>query len=95
MFTLRFKPSDVIGWAARYGYPREEDELLSRRDAVRTAGKLDKSLLQLIANWKSPRSAWHIAKNSETFVGEVTAFAFSAKDERSRIESLTLLDGVS
>ncbi len=95
MFKLQFEPSAIPYWAARYNYPREEAELLSRRDAVRTAGRLDKSLLQLIANWKSPRSAGHISKNSEQFVNEMSGVALSAKDERSRIEPLTLLDGVS
>jgi hypothetical protein len=35
-----------------------------------------------------------VLSNSDTFVEEVTAFAFAAKDERARVESLTLLDGV-
>jgi hypothetical protein len=41
MFKLQFDPSAIPYWAARYNFPREEAELLSRRDSVRTAGKLD------------------------------------------------------
>jgi hypothetical protein len=48
-----------------------------------------------VAHWKAPRSAGHVEKNGHDFVKEVSAFAFGAHDERARIESLTLLDGVS
>jgi hypothetical protein len=51
--------------------------------------------LQVVAEWKSPRSAGHVQKNSSTFVEEVTGFALAARGERTRIESLRLLSGVS
>ena len=95
MFALRFETSAIPYWAARYTYPREEADLINLATTVRTHGGFQKPVLQLVANWKSPRSAGHVAKNSDTFVAEITSFAFSARDERSRIETLTLLDGVS
>ncbi len=49
----------------------------------------------MIAKWKAPRSAGHVDKNKDKYVKEITAFAFKARDERSRIETLTILDGVS
>ncbi len=49
----------------------------------------------MIAKWKAPRSAGHVKKNTYKYVKEITSFAFKARDERSRIETLTILDGVS
>ncbi|MEO2054550.1 MAG: hypothetical protein ABGX83_04490 [Nitrospira sp.] len=51
--------------------------------------------MQLVAKWKAPRSAGHVEKNTNGYIKDVTAFAFSTNNERSRIESLTILDGVS
>lgn len=55
---------------------------------------LDLKVLRDIAHWKSPRSAGHIEENSEGYVREITGFALQAKEERTRIESLTVLSGV-
>ncbi|MGA7492166.1 MAG: hypothetical protein WB930_11440 [Syntrophobacteraceae bacterium] len=55
---------------------------------------MNKDELRLIARWKAPRAAGHMEKNSEEYVREITAFSFSAKTERARIEVLTNLDGV-
>jgi hypothetical protein len=95
MFKLRFANSDVPYWAGRYSYPRGEAELLQLASAVRTRGYVDKPTLQLVADWKSPRSAGNVEKNAAEFVEEMTSIAFAGKNERSRIEPLTLLDGVS
>ena len=92
---LRFSEDKISYWAERYIYPREESRLLSLRDEVQEVGYLTKDQLQLLAQWKSPRSAPRVAKNSERFIQEVTAFALNAEDERSRIASLTLIDGVA
>ena len=90
---LKFPETDIHLWANQYTYPRQESELLSLLEAVQDQGFLTKEQLTLLAQWKSPRSAPRVKNNSEEFVQEITAFALSAKDERSRIESLTLLDG--
>ena len=94
MFDLRLKPSDIRHWADRYTYTRNEQPLVDLAPAVRSKGMLNLSTLRMVAEWKSPRSAGHVSKNSERFLQEVSALAFSARDERARIESLTLLDGV-
>ena len=92
---LRFDESEIESIASRYEYPREEEDLIKLRKEILSTGNLDKEQLQMVAKWKSPRSAGHVNKNSNGYVEEVTSFAFSAKDERSRIEVLTILDGVS
>ena len=91
---LRFPESKIEHHAARYSYGRNESELLALRESVQRAGHLTKLQLRLLAQWKSPRSAPHIERNSETFIQEVTHFALHASDERARIEALTLLSGV-
>jgi hypothetical protein len=93
--NLRFPESAIPYWAGRYAYSRKETKLEGLRNTVRTAGHLTKPQLQLLASWKSPRIAPHISGNSPRYVREVTTFALSAQDERARIETLTVLDGVS
>lgn len=82
-------------WADRYTYTRNEQPLIDLAPDIRRKGWLDLSTLRMVAEWKSPRSAGHVSKNSETFLKEISTLALSARDERARIESLTLLDGVS
>ena len=95
MFCLRFPAEEITSRAERYSYRLSNTHLLDRRSEVSREGRLTKALLDQVAQWKSPRSAGHVQNNSDRFVEEVTAFALAARDERSRIESLTLLDGVS
>lgn len=45
--------------------------------------------------WKAPRISGHVKKNPDEFVKEVTGFALKAKTEQARIETLTILKGVS
>jgi hypothetical protein len=92
---LRFPEDKISYWAERYTYPRQESRLLSFRDTVQQVGYLTREQLVLLAKWKSPRRAALVAENSEHFVQEITGFALNAKDERSRIAPLTLLDGIS
>jgi len=92
---LRFSLDDIVGISNRYEYPNSETELMAQGPAVRDRGHLVKSELEALAHWKSPRAARHAGRNSEQYVAEVTRFALGTKCERARIESLTLLDGVS
>jgi hypothetical protein len=55
---------------------------------------MTKDELRTIARWKAPRSAGYMESNPEDYVREITGFALSAESERTRIEVLTLLDGV-
>ena len=91
---LRFSESQIISWAEKYEYVRDETELLDLAPHVQSAGYLTKAELYQVARWKSPRSARHIAGNDAAYVEEVTALALAASEERTRIEALTLLDGV-
>ncbi len=92
---LRFHESEITDIAKRYEYPREESELIQLRKEILEKGCLNKKQLQLVAKWKALRSAGHVKKNTNEYVKDITAFAFSTKNERSRIEVLTVLDGVS
>jgi len=68
----------------------EEECFLKKRGSA----CLNKDTLKRIAHWKSPRSSGHIKNNSDEYVKEITGFALKAKEERSRIEILTVLSGV-
>ena len=92
---LRFDESQIKNIAGRYKCPREEYELIQLRHEIQHKGYLNKEQLQLVAKWKAPRSAGHVEKNTNDYIGEVTSFAFSTENERARIEALTILDGVS
>lgn len=91
---LRFPESDIRVWAEKYDYPSAETELIELRHVVRNAGYLTKDQLRLVAKWKSPRSAGHIDRNTEDYIREITKWSFSSTNERSRVEVLTVLDGV-
>jgi len=91
---IRFPESEIEMWASKYDYPREETDLMNLCANIRKAGYISKNELHLIAKWKSPRSAGHIEKNSEDYIKEITGWSFSATEERSKVEILTLLNGV-
>ena len=92
---LRFPLNDIVMIADRYEYSVSETDLMHLIPEVLKRRYLTKDELQRVAYWKSPRSAGHAGKNDEVYVTEVTRFALSTKSERARIQSLTLLDGVS
>lgn len=95
MVVPRFSKDELTTLAKRYSYPREESFLLSHRARIQSAGCFDKALLIQLASWKSPRSAHHVEGNDDAFVIEVSGVALASTNERTRIEVLTLLDGVS
>ncbi len=92
---LKFPESEISKWANSYDCSQEEKALLELKPKILKLGYVDKIQLKQVAHWKSPRSASHIDKNSDEFVKDITTWSLSAKDERSKIEVLTLLDGVS
>ena len=89
----RFPLSQIPKIAERYSY-KSEKELLALVPVVKRQGYLTRDQLFTVCNWKSSRKPDLANANSEQFVREITGFALSATDERSRIELLTLLDGV-
>jgi hypothetical protein len=91
-FKVRFATTTVLKWAARYA---QSDEDVARvGEAAQSRGHLEPEELQVLARWKTPRTAPHIERNGADFVREVTRCALSTRSERLRIEVLTLLDGV-
>jgi hypothetical protein len=92
-FDLQFKESTISWWAERYEYNSEVD-ITSIGKTIKKQGYINHGQLKEICKWKTFRSKKKVEKNSEEFVREISAFSLSAKDERSRIESLTLLEGV-
>ena len=93
--SLRFKGADLRLYAARYNYGVDDGSLTALIPDVRRKRFLSKSDLRTVAAWKSPRSAGHVESNQESYVKEVTSSALTAASERVRIETLTILDGVS
>ena len=91
--TTLFPLSEVPELAKRYRY-KTETSVSDLVPVVQRQGYLTIEQLSTLCLWKSERSAGHVRKNKASFVEEVTRFALSAKDERARIEPLTLLDGV-
>lgn len=92
---LQFPRAQIQKWAAEYTESALEADLLRLVPDVRRAGFLTRPQLHFVARWKSARSAPRILENAESYVREVTRFALSTPDERARIESLTILNGVS
>ncbi len=60
---------------------------------VKARGFLQVNELHAVLRWKAARIAGHAMNNTDKYAEEITSFALSANDERSRIEALTLLDG--
>ena len=93
--VLRFRPSDIRLLASRYDYGIDDKAIQALIPEVRQRQFLTKHQLRVVAAWKSPRAAGHMERNRPQYVREITAIALKAVSERARIESLTLLDGVS
>ena len=91
---LRFSVTEIEYWAGQYN-DRQDADLANLQLRVRQCGFLTLDQLRVLGRWKSPRSAGHIQNNDDDYVRTVTGFAFQTTNERARIESLTLLDGVS
>ena len=93
-YTLKFKPEQISAYANSYDYSMDEVDLAQNIQEIRDRGYLTKHDLERVAKWKAPRSAGHVRKNTEKYVQAVTSLALHTDNERLRIESLTLLDGV-
>lgn len=91
---LRFPESEIKLWAEKYIGSPAETQLINLKLSVQQAGHITKQQLRVVAKWKSNRSAGYMERNEESYVKEITSWAFSTTEERSRIEVLTLLDGV-
>lgn len=92
--VLRFPEENIQEISLRYRDATEDAKLLAVGPVIRARGCLTLSDLIQVAKWKSPRSAGLVMKNTDEYVREVTLSALNSKTERSRIEILTVLDGV-
>jgi hypothetical protein len=93
-FALQFPPDEIPGLAARFSYPKPDDDCLAAGEAARERGRYTREELILICTWKTERSKGLVASNSETAVELATARAFRSKDEGKRMDALTGLAGV-
>ena len=91
--NIKFDLECVQHWAKKYEY-RGENKINGLVDPVRNQGCLTKSELKTVCEWKSLRPAWHLEKNEESLVQEVTRFALKTEYDKAAIESLTILYGV-
>ena len=98
--NLRFPESEICQWADKYQRDNlqlqsREDKLINLKFKIQQRGYLDREELLRVAHWKSPRSQKHVKKNNENYIKEITEWAFTATNERSKVEVLTLLDGIN
>jgi hypothetical protein len=90
----------IQDWASEY--KQQDKEKILEKKIFSAIGKrnlpeegLTLEILKDIAHWKAKgRTDWCVEKDSE-YVREITTLAFSTKNERLRIEILTLLKGVN
>ena len=85
---------DIEYWANRYDYPLSETNLINQKPHIEKQGYLTKNILEELCMWKSPRSAGYMKRNSEEYINEITQISFQSKNERTKIQILTILDGV-
>ena len=97
---LRFPESEIGYWANRYTErQREKDrtkeqQLIDLKNPVQSRGYLMESELHEIARWKSPRRAALTLENTDDFITEITQTAFTAKDDWTKLLTLTQLRGI-
>jgi hypothetical protein len=91
--ALRIPTNEIRTYSNLYDHDAE-----LKLDHVSEAAKkqcfITRSQLHEIALWKSNRRADLVNENEESFVKEITKFAFQAIHEYSKISSLVLLSGV-
>lgn len=92
-YKLRIPSEKVSHYTKIYDFSAET-KLEKYHDIGTRQGYLTTAQLYEIRRWKSKRGATRAKNNPDIFVKEITSFAFAAKYERSKIESLTILEGV-
>lgn len=94
MPKLRCRLAQLGTLARRYEYESSEVNLPDLKADIDDRGYLTKTDLRTVARWKSPRSAGYMETNPDEYIQEISGIALTARAERTRIEVLTLLDGV-
>ncbi len=91
--NLRIPLQSIRTYLDRYDVTADP-KLEHIRLAAHKQRSLNRDQLHEVALWKSRRRAALVKENEESFVQEITRFAFSAKHEQSRIGTLVLLSGI-
>jgi len=97
-YRLRFKQEEIRSLAEDYSYgdqTAEERVVNEIGPRALQAGFYKRADFLELCYWKSPRSRPRCKENEEAFIKEVTGIALACRQERLRIEVLTLLRGVS
>lgn len=92
-FQLQIPSSELRQYQVRYPFA-PESKLDQLREVRIKLGFLTLDQLCEICEWRSSRRAALARMNSPALVREITAFAFAAKCEESRIGALTILRGI-
>ncbi|MBL7807780.1 MAG: hypothetical protein JNN28_08200 [Saprospiraceae bacterium] len=93
-FHLQFPSLEIPVLAQHFGYPVKENKLYDLRAGIAKRGFLTLEELKVVCRWKSVRSQSRVAKNTAADVEAITKVCFETKNERLRIGSLLLLEGV-
>lgn len=96
-FSLQCQPEELVEFSGRYTYQNGTDDRILEeiRPRVQQLGYILYDDFLLICEWKTQRSKSRVRKNSQEMVKEASAFALTAKEEKLRVETFTLLEGVS
>ena len=93
-FRLRCPASSLPAYAARYDASVDEEVEMRIAPAAKAQGFLTREQFLRLAEWKTPRSRPRCEANDAAFVEEITRNALRSKNERFKIETLRLLQGV-
>ena len=61
VLKLKFNINQIDHYASRYSYARSELEFIENAQQIKNRGYLTKKELQIIGEWKTPRSKSRIA----------------------------------
>ena len=92
-FRLRFPLTEIVLWSDAYKYA-DDREVISIGKRAGERGWYTRNELRAVAAWKTDRSKPRVALNSEEAVIDATRLALSSADERLRIGTPMLLQGV-
>lgn len=97
--ALRSLPYEAAEPLVRKHLTVEEDpntiDLIRELRIARQRGYLQRSELEAICYWKSPRAIHHIRTNNRNSIQTASRIALATRSERRRLEALTSLNGVS
>ena len=91
-FTLQFPLSEIQDWAETY--PLDDDQAFDAGKKI-VAGDYSRANLNEIVNWKSPRRAELITKNTDAEIAEALRIAVSVNEPRTAFAVLMGLAGVA